>query len=475
MKLTAPLQNYDYNVEEEELKRKEAIAQAMMAQGMQMPGGTEMVGDRAVKKSPLEGVLKVLQAVVGAKGLEKASDERKELGTRYKQDLTSGMAQFMGNMEGSAPVTLPGGEGTDAYGGTMEYKANPKKAIMDAMASNHPVVQQLGMAGLTNMFKDKKDLTVKDLLAHATPESQREMVRTGLTSAFKPDPKLVGINGGDALRDPEGNVRAPGQGPGTPAPAGDAPQFSIPKGYSFLGQQPGVQYLKAPDGDTYAQTQGGMKKLDTVPKTTVNTTVNPANVHVHGQKAGMEAWSKKAADTVTDMSESARQSVKLMTQLNNLEQLTAGGTAQGPQADASTFLRGLAAASGIKVDENKLNNSQSFNSVATQAWAALMQQNGGARGLVKEESEKLAQSLPSLIQTPQGRAQITAVLRQQAQQNIVDAKKANEEYAKALTAENPGLFTFGLSATQLPQSSPLSPAPGGAGPVKPTVSNWPGQ
>jgi hypothetical protein len=226
-------------------------------------------------------------------------------------------------------------------------------------------------------------------------------------------------------------------------------------------------------GDLYEVNQSTMqlKKLDNAPKVNVNV---PVGVTVAGQKAGYEEWSKKAAQTVTELSESARQSTKLITQLQQLESLTQGGTNMGPAADAATFIQGLANTAGIKVDPAKLNNSQAFNSVATQAWAALMQQNGGARGLVKEESEKLAQSLPSLVQTPQGRAQITRVLRQAAEQNIKDAQRANAEYGKALQSQNPGDFTFGLSATQLPQSGPMPPAPGSVTPgnQKPIVKNW---
>ena len=39
--------------------------------------------------------------------------------------------------------------------------------------------------------------------------------------------------------------------------------------------------------------------------------------------------------------------------------------------------------------------------------------------------ERIARSLPSLIQTPEGRAQIVAVMRQGAQQNIADAQRSS--------------------------------------------------
>jgi hypothetical protein len=320
---------------------------------------------------------------------------------------------------------------------------NQRKAILDALASGHPVLQKFAMEQFGNLSKGA--LTPEKLLSVSTPESV--LANPSDPSKWVPKRELKSLQSGEILVDAAGNITAPGRAQGTPQSAG---WETVTLG-----------------GDLYQKTATGLKKLDNAPKITTNVTNSP----VLGQKAGVEAWSKGAADTVKELSDSARQSIKLKSQLNQMEALTAGGTAAGPLADAAVFLSGLAKQAGMNVDAAKLNNSQAFNSVATQAWAALMQQNGGARGLVKEESEKLAQSLPALAQTPEGRAQIIATLRQAADQNINDAKLASSQYAKALQSGNLEEFTYGLSSTQLPQSPAMPAAPGSVS-AGPRVLKW---
>jgi hypothetical protein len=447
---------FDYESEQQDLRRRLQIAEAMMSGGLAPLGPTESVGGVAIAKSPLEGLAKVAQVYASRKTLDKLKGEQGDLNNRYKQEGKAGVERFLSSMYGDS-LTMP--DQGDAYGGTMQFPADPKRAVLEALVSPHEGVRQMGMASMKQMGSDKLDL--KTLAAMATPESVLKNPTNPQAWAAKRN--LSSATPGSVMYDEAGNVTQLGSGAGTPPQAPGTVTPGLPSG-------PGWQTLKI-GGDLYQQTSTGLKKLDNATKVNISPTTT---VTVAGQKAGMEAWAKKAADTVAELSESARQSVKLETQLNQLDALTKGGTNAGPLADAQTFVQGLANSAGIKVDKNQLSNSQAFNSVATQAWAALMQQNGGARGLVKEESEKLAQSLPSLSQTPQGRAQIIAVLKQQAQMNIRDAQKANEEFSKAVTAENPGLFTYGLSSTQLPQSPPQSPAPGGAMPSgrKPSVSNW---
>lgn len=420
---------YDFETEADAIKRKQAIADAMQASALRP---MEMPTQPGVKVSPMAVLGKMLEGYMANKRQDALKDERAALSQRYGDELRSGMEQYYKTMQGYEAPSMAMAPGADGTPQMVKVPGDRKKAIFDALASNHPVLRDLAMSQLKE--EGKNQLTPKDLLSIATPESV--LANTANPAAWKPKRDLKAFAPGEVLLDSSGNYATPGN------PSGTKP---------FDLQNIG--------GDLYQTSATGFKKLDNAPKVNVN-----ASPVIMGQKAGMEAWSKKAADTVTDMADSARQSVKLMSQLNQMEALTRGGTAAGPLADAAVFVSGLANQAGIKVDPTKLANSQAFNSVATQAWAALMQQNGGARGLVKEESEKLAQSLPSLVQTPQGRAQIIATLRQAAAQNIADAKQASTEYAKALQADDPSRFTFGLSTTQLPQSTPTAAAPGSVTP-----------
>lgn len=421
---------YDFETEADSLKRKQAIADAMQAGALQP---LQLPSQPGVKLSGVNVLAKLLEGYVGGKKAEAVNQERTALSQRYGDELRSGMEQFYKTSQGYSEPSLALAPNADGSPQTVTVPGDRKKAIFDALASNHPALRELAMTQLKE--EGKNQLTPKDLLGIATPESV--LANTANPTAWKPKRELKAYSPGEVLLDSSGNYATPGN------PSGKAPYD-----------------LQNIGGDLYQRSATGLKKLDNAPKVNVN-----ASPVIMGQKAGMEAWSKAAAGTVTDLAESARNSTKLLSQLNQMEALTRGGTAAGPLADASVFIAGLANQAGLKVDPAKLANSQTFNSVATQAWAALMQQNGGARGLVKEESERLAQSLPSLVQTPQGRAQIIATLRQAAAQNISDAKQASTEYAQALRADDPSRFTFGLSATQLPQSPSMPAAPGSVTPA----------
>jgi hypothetical protein len=432
---------YDFEAEADSVRRKQAIAEALQAQALRP---MELPQQAGVKLGPLNVLAKLMEGYSGMKQAEAVKTERGELAKRYGDELRSGMEQFYKTSEGYSAPSMALAPGADGAPQEVAVPGNRKKAVFDALASNHPVLRDFAMQELKAMqaaAAKKPDISAKDLLPYVDPSAIPDLLSSG---SFKPkrDIKTLGEQFWDVTN-------------GQPKPVGGVSYepVQLPGG---LGQK--------------NKLTGQLDMVDKAPKTNISVSANPV---IHGVKAGMEAWSKKAADTVTDMADSARQSVKMLSQLNQMEALTKGGTVAGPLADAAMFVSGLAAQAGMKVDSATLANSAAFNSVATQAWAALMQQNGGARGLVKEESEKLAQSLPALTQTPQGRAQIVATLRQAAQQNIADAKQASAEYSKALQADRPELFTFGLSATQLPQSAPTGAAPGSVSQgTKPGQADW---
>lgn len=418
---------YDFEAEADSVRRKQAIAEALQASALRP---MELPQQAGVKLGPLNVLAKLMEGYSGAKQAEAAKAERGELAKRYGDELRSGMEQFYKTSEGYSAPSMALAPGADGAPQEVSVPGNRKKAVFDALASNHPVLRDFAMQELKAMqaAAGKNSVTSKDLLPYVDPSAIPELLANG---SFKPKRDIKTL--GEQFWDVTG---------GQPKPVGGVSYepVQLPGG---LGQR--------------NKLSGQLDMVDKAPRTNISVNSSPI---IHGVKAGMEAWSKKAADTVTDMADSARQSVKMLSQLNQMEALTKGGTVAGPLADAAMFVAGLANQAGMKVDSATLANSAAFNSVATQAWAALMQQNGGARGLVKEESEKLAQSLPALTQTPQGRAQIIATLRQAAQQNISDAKQASTEYSKALQADRPDLFTFGLSSTQLPQSAPTQAAPG---------------
>jgi hypothetical protein len=431
--------SFNYELENEALARQAKLAEIMHAQGLQVPTHTDQVGGVAIQRSPMEGIAKVLQAYMGRKNIETVDDKRRALGDRYNADLRTGIDQLITGMS-TQPGTQPAVQGNNqsAYVPPQEMDAagaNQAKrdAILKAIGSGHPVMQQLGMSYLTSMQKDT--LTAKDLLPHAAPSAIPGMVKHG-TAGFKAKKEIKEIGG--VAYDPD--------------------TLEVVK----LGEAYDPKKVITINGDTYQvnPSTNKLEKMDNAPK--VHVGVSPTTVMNHGQKKLSEAWAASAVKTVEEMSAKARAANEMLGLLNEMEQLTQAGTHAGPMADAASFMAGLAQQAGIKVDANKLANSQTFASEGTRAWAALMQSMGGARGLVKEESEKIASSLPSLLQTPQGRAQIMAVMRRAAQQQVADAALANQQLGEAMNSDDPTKFSFGLKGAQLPMTAPVTATPGGS-------------
>lgn len=303
----------------------------------------------------------------------------------------------------------------DAASGTPDKPANPREAIARAMTSRFPEMQSLGKSMISNLGK---------------PQEIKQHVIDG---------KLV--------------ESIPGQ---TPRVAGD---YATPKPKDNYGP------IEVVGKDAQGRPIQGQRNLQTgkiEPIGNSGQTINVSNTN-NAQKAGLGEWAKLAGDTVKELSTAARGSVKVLNQLNQVEKLSDTGTFGGPTAATAVWLGQLAKAGGVPMSGDtlkKLQNSETFDNTAAELWLQTMNANGGSRGLVKEESERIAANLPALVQTPQGRKQIIAVMRQAAEQNIADAQAASSQYSEALQTDNPSKFTFGLSNTMLPNASPLDAAPG---------------
>lgn len=434
---------YNYEAEQAALLRQMKIAEAMQAAGMQGATPTEMVSGVAVRKSPLEGLAKVAQAYMGAKGIQDTQAKQKALGERYAADgkagvqsLIEGLSVQPGEQAMPAGVMGPGENLTP-----QAAQGAKRKAVLEAVMSNHPVLKELGMVELKRLNeKPAGALTPKDLFDKASPDAQEAMARGGDPGQVFKALRAKPIEVGGMLVDPETKqiIKINGAPPERVTIAGDLYEVN-----------PSTMQLK---------------KLDNATKVTTNVNA-PTTVISKGQIAGAEEWSKQAARVVTDLADKARASTKMLTSMNELEGLTKAGTVAGPLADAAVFMSGLAKQAGIPVDASKLANSQTFDSESTKMWADMMNSMGGARGLVKEESEKIARALPNLVQTPQGRGQIIALMRKAAEQQIQDAQKASAEYNDAITTQDFRKFTFGLSNTQLPQTPPRGATPGASAPA----------
>lgn len=435
----------DFAAAQAAMLRRRQVAQALLAQSAQPLQG-QMVSGHYVPPSKLQGLAQLLSGLAGGKMEKDLDAKEQELSKGKKAALEKGLADYVDLRMGSpdqpmGPPTLEG-----EFGLQPGTKANPRLAAIRAVASQMPELRQLGMMDLQALGKQEQETF------GTTPirtQDGRTVVlgnRGGLKEVPVKLPEEF-ITVGDRVL-PKSNPTAP------------VADFS--KTFTEL------KYI---DGDLYQKSSDGKwNKLDNAPK--VNVGAPRINL---GQRKIVESWAKAAVDTVNDLATSARGSVKLLGTLNQLEASAKAGVQGGPLAPAGVWIAGLAEQLNVPVDKAKLANSQTFDAAAISAWQDMIAAAGGNRGVVKEEAARIAQMVPQLTQSPQGRAQITAFLRQAAQQQITDAQTAQKELADALNADNPALFTFGLSGAQLPRTGGLPAAPGAASPSgkpQPVVRNW---
>lgn len=447
---------YDPAADQEALQQKRALIQALQQASQQAPQMGQMVSGHYVG-NPLAAVMPVLQAYRARSLGNEFKQEQAAAGERYQSALAQGLEKYFSTREGKPGQTMSDQQAADLMLNDQApqlaepVQADPRRAMIEAMTSNLPPLQQLGAAELQGMMKGRGEETFSNPVTERGPNGQPISVQYGnrgtrrVIEGAMPYEKPITV--ADRVVDPF-------------APDKPLANYEVTGGPVKTDER----------GDKYQlMSNGKWVKLDNAPK--IN--VGGPQINLPGQKAGFEEWSKLAAKTVSELGEQARGSVKMLTALNQLESSDASGVFSGPTSGPAQFLSGLGKSLGLPVDSNKLANSQTFAATAQQAVQAMIANLGGNRAVTEKEAIQIAQSAPSLLQSREGRAQITAYLRSIAQRQIEEAKQAQAEYSKALTAQDPATFTFGLSSAQLPITQAVPPSPGAVNsPQQPTRSGW---
>lgn len=211
--------NYNYDLENQRIQQQQQIINAMQAGALKpMEVPTAGAGQVQAKVNPLAAIMPAIQEALLNKARSGIQAKQDDLAGRYKQDLVDGMNNFYQKSAGgwdhdqtpaSSDTDITMANPTDSW----NYRApDMKGAIVDAMSSNNPVVQQVGQAGLQQMYRND-------------PMSQ--LLGTGMSQAGPTPPQAVLDSGGYTI-----NGQAPGpQAVGTPtptAPLSAAPQSPTP-------------------------------------------------------------------------------------------------------------------------------------------------------------------------------------------------------------------------------------------------------
>ena len=156
----------DYAAEQADIERRRAYAQALQQQGAQPLGPTETVGGWAVRKSPLEGLARMLQAYGGRQGQEEATERLKALGERQRGDFNADRAALVAALQGR-PADPGVDDPTAGYSPPQAAQA-PNPAAMQQMDFRSPMFQGLQAQQLAQQMQPQKPVVVGRSLLNPT-------------------------------------------------------------------------------------------------------------------------------------------------------------------------------------------------------------------------------------------------------------------------------------------------------------------
>lgn len=205
----------DYEVEQEALLRKQKLLEGLMAQGMESPRG-QMVSGHYVAPSWTEQLAPLAKMAASLYG-QKKLDEKKEVAkNNYQTGLGEALEKYLQTREGQsgqiAPTEMQ--DGQTLPGMQLNSTPDPRKAVIEAMASQYAPLRQIGAAEFMQMGKKPQGLTQKDILMLAgdkySPESVRKAAMSGDISQLEAPVKTHVVNGQLVREDGSGGSKQTG-------------------------------------------------------------------------------------------------------------------------------------------------------------------------------------------------------------------------------------------------------------------------
>lgn len=339
---TVSFQNNDYDTEAEAIKRQQAMADLIRQQSLQIPELPTAMGGHQVQArlSPAVMIAKMLQGVLAGKEGRAVEDRQRMMTERYNNELKAGMERFAETSQGQPAISLP----PDQAGPVQAaLPGDVRKAIMEALASNHPALKQFAMQQLAEQAKGQ--LTPKDLMGISTPESV--LANPNNPRAWAPQRKLTPVASGEVMLDAGGNIAQPGGGQGQFPAVG--PDGNV--------QGNGWKTIEL-NGDKYMLTPTGLKKLDNATK--VTTTVD-----LQGNKAASkfaEKISEHRAEQLAKSYEVTKDLPQTMATLDEASSALAEGIKSGMTGNIALVLAKTGKALGLSDASPEIANSEVFRS-----------------------------------------------------------------------------------------------------------------
>ena len=433
-------QNSDVSVEAATLARRQKLLEAMQARAM----NPQITGPKGYAIGQLLANLGTSYILEKGEGKEKEKVRENE--AARSASLSQNLGAYMDMRQGRAGDTMDAGQVQNLMQNDVApqlnepIQANPREAVIRAMASQHPELQAIGKMDMQAQLTGKKE---KDFEDKIMPDGSVQRIFTS------------------------GEIKQLGSFAKKDA------QWSEP----YL--------MKGTDGKPLMVkknlTTNEVDVVDKAPKITATANSSSSSIVPKGETEFSKALGKDVAEEYKQARQTAQQAYKAKSFVGQMEKLEQSGIFTGPTANIATTLGAVGQTLGIPVDTAKLANSQAFQQQFAAQVANVLTMGGGiGRSMTDADRKAFEQSLPTMLMSPQGRARVYQMINGQAEQDISRAKSFQENLnSNPVYKDSAGMLTLnpvdsspiGLPGGVLPPGAkPVSGTPaGGAGP---RVKNW---
>jgi hypothetical protein len=354
--------------QQQDVERRRALLGAMQQQSQQAP----IVGRNGLAQA----LAKVAQAYVTSRGMKGLGEEEASARQGQNELLSSGMEKYFKTSEGVPGKTLSDGQAlalmqNDQDPGQLAepVKADPRRAVMEAMASQHPTLQQIGQSGMQMLLKKPE----QEKFGH-TPTTLRDS-RGQLVSA------LIGDRG--TVRPMEGYSPKPEFMTVGDRVVDKSDPGKVAADYRPQYETPGPVARDAQGNPIIGQRETGTGKVNPFSGGT-NVTVNT------GDKAGTKFAETMAVEQGKLVSASREKAVLARDALSSLgtasQQLRAG-IKSGITGEFALGVAKAAQALGMGDVDPAVANTETFKATMAREVASMVKNFGAGTGISNADRE----------------------------------------------------------------------------------------
>lgn len=441
----------EYSTEAEQIARQRKYAELMQQQAVQPIGGTEMAGGWAIRRSPLEGLAKMVQAFGAYKGQQDADEKAKALGERYTREgnaaLAKGLEAYTGTTKQLAPdpqeAQQSADQGTPEVAPATVQDRPPNPAAAMAAWQAHPMTQPNAAAVFAHLLKQNDPYTLA--------EGAKRMGPNGTVMADNPKPVPgFSLTPGGTRFDGKGNVVAA-------MPNKDELERAI----EAAGIDP-----KSPEAQALFASRA-TKIATHAPPTKVSVSQTVSTEKKYGEKFATEI-----AQADSSMRDSAIKAPALAERANSIKQLLADGNViTGTAADFRLGMTKALALAGFKnADGTAVNTETLATGLAQNTLDAIKASGlGSGNGFSNADRDFLEKAVGGKINLERGTIDRLANLAHKAAEQTALRWSTRVKEIPASALEGTGIKSdpvtvpalFGAAAPGAGAQAPTAIGPGG--------------